>query len=166
MGIAIVAAGMGLLSSLSWGGSSGFVGGRASQLPQPRDEPSRLPVAPLRAGPNYATNFRPAVEIKGVTKLPWIHPTLLNRITAMNKEGIKETVQTYKRSSVVIPAMIGHTIAVHTGREFIPLTIQEGMVGYALKDFVPSKTSNPAAKPKKPTAYRRKVKRGGDMYQR
>merc|ERR1712032_459164 len=129
MGIAIVAAGLALLSSLSWGGSSGFVSGRASQLPQPRDEPGRLPVAPLRAGPNYDTNFRPAVDMnQGVTKLPWIHPTLLNRITAMNKEGIKETVQTYKRSSVVIPAMIGHTIAVHTGREFIPLTIQEGML--------------------------------------
>merc|ERR1719199_1243585 len=80
-------------------------------------------------------------------KGPYVQPSLINRITRMNNEGIKETIQQYGGSSIIIPAMIGHTIALHNGRDFVPVTIKEGMVGYALRDFVPRYTfkSHPKA---------------------
>ena len=69
-------------------------------------------------------------------KPPFIAVQLLNKITRMNREGVKETIQVWNRHSTIIPAMIGHTIALHNGRDFVPVTINEGMVGFKLGDFV------------------------------
>lgn len=159
--IAAVAAGLALMSVLPLDGSAAFVTGRATQLRQPGGEPSRLPAAPLRANPNFWGLYMPIEKKPSVIrKIPYIHATLLNKITRMNKEGTKETVQTWRRSSTIIPAMIGHTVAVHNGREFVPLTIVEGMVGYKLDNFVLSKKPGVHTKQNKRTAYRRKVKGG------
>nr|YP_010291897.1 ribosomal protein S19 [Xyris capensis]YP_010291936.1 ribosomal protein S19 [Xyris capensis]ULQ68494.1 ribosomal protein S19 [Xyris capensis]ULQ68533.1 ribosomal protein S19 [Xyris capensis]ULQ68603.1 ribosomal protein S19 [Xyris capensis] len=56
----------------------------------------------------------------------------------MTKE--KETIVTWSRASTIIPKMIGHTIAIHNGKEHIPIYIKGRMVGYKLGEFVPTRT--------------------------
>eukprot|EP00929_Paragymnodinium_shiwhaense_P062081 TRINITY_DN309_c0_g2_i1.p1 TRINITY_DN309_c0_g2~~TRINITY_DN309_c0_g2_i1.p1 ORF type:complete len:171 (-),score=56.03 TRINITY_DN309_c0_g2_i1:118-630(-) len=113
----------------------------------------RLP-APLQADPNQWGNLRPLEKKRAPRKPPYVVPHLLNKITRMNREGIKETLQLWGGYQIIIPAMIGHTIALHNGREFIPVYINEGMVGYRLKDFVPTHTFKSHPKQAKVTKYR------------
>merc|ERR1719189_1690011 len=133
----------------------GFVSMPPVRFLRRADMNHRLP-APLRADPN-AHLLRPldqGISEKNRVRPPWIHPSLLNRITRMNKEGIKTTFMVWHRDSTIIPSMIGHTIAVHNGRDHIPITISEGMVGYRLKDFVPTHTFKGHPKRAKATRYR------------
>mmetsp|Transcript_110634 Transcript_110634/g.312008 ORF Transcript_110634/g.312008 Transcript_110634/m.312008 type:complete len:209 (-) Transcript_110634:166-792(-) len=113
----------------------------------------RLPES-LRANPNEYGMLRPVEKRRPPRKPPFVAPHLLNKITRMNREGIKETIQLWGGSSTIIPAMIGHTIAVHNGRDFIPISITEGMVGYKLKDFAPTHTFKGHPKQQKVTKYR------------
>eukprot|EP00931_Biecheleriopsis_adriatica_P019422 TRINITY_DN1323_c0_g2_i2.p1 TRINITY_DN1323_c0_g2~~TRINITY_DN1323_c0_g2_i2.p1 ORF type:complete len:179 (+),score=29.11 TRINITY_DN1323_c0_g2_i2:68-604(+) len=114
---------------------------------------SRLP-SPLRADPNQWGILKPLDKRKMPRKPPFIATSLLNKVTRMNKEGTKDTIQVFLRDSTIIPAMIGHTIALHNGRENIPLVINEGMVGFKLKDFVPTHTFKGHPKQAKVTKYR------------
>ena len=87
-------------------------------------------------------------------KPPYIAINLLNKVTRMNKEGKKDTIRVYSRQSTIIPAMIGHTCAVHNGRDFVPVVINEGMVGFKIGDFVPTHTFTSHPKQAKVTKYR------------
>mmetsp|Transcript_41066 Transcript_41066/g.89724 ORF Transcript_41066/g.89724 Transcript_41066/m.89724 type:complete len:185 (+) Transcript_41066:81-635(+) len=94
----------------------------------------------LQADPNTYGNLYSLESKKAPRKPPYIAPFLLKAVTRMNKEGIKETIQIWNRQSVIVPAMIGHTIAVHNGKDYIPLQIIESMVGFRLSGFVPTHT--------------------------
>ena len=64
---------------------------------------------------------------------------LLEKIEVMNRGGDKKVIKTWSRRSTVMPEMVGHTIAVHNGRKFIPVYITENMVGHKLGEFAPTR---------------------------
>mmetsp|Transcript_108825 Transcript_108825/g.289422 ORF Transcript_108825/g.289422 Transcript_108825/m.289422 type:complete len:181 (-) Transcript_108825:140-682(-) len=148
-----------LLGALPWSGhadggaAAAFVSAPQVALFRAADSPARLP-QPLRADPNQWGLLRPLDKKRAPKKLPFISIRLLNKITRMNKEGVKETIQVWNRASTIIPAMIGHTIALHNGRDFVPVQINEGMVGYKLADFVPTHTFKAHPKAAKVTKYK------------
>nr|YP_011007414.1 30S ribosomal protein S19 [Sporochnus bolleanus]WAM64843.1 30S ribosomal protein S19 [Sporochnus bolleanus] len=74
-------------------------------------------------------------------KGPFIAYHLLQKIEKMNEPGKKKTtITTWSRSSMIIPAMIGHTIAVHDGRKHVPIFISDQIIGHKLGEFVPTRT--------------------------
>jgi small subunit ribosomal protein S19 len=77
---------------------------------------------------------------RSVKKGPYIEVALLRKIEEMNKRGEKRVVKTWSRRSTIVPELLGHTIAVHNGKQFIPVYVQENMVGHKLGEFSPSRT--------------------------
>ncbi|GAP61907.1 small subunit ribosomal protein S19 [Ardenticatena maritima] len=64
----------------------------------------------------------------------------MRKIEEMNKTGQKRVIKTWSRRSTIFPQMVGHTIAVHNGRQHVPIYITEQMVGHKLGEFVPTRT--------------------------
>jgi small subunit ribosomal protein S19 len=77
---------------------------------------------------------------RSVKKGPFVQERLRKRIDAMNQTLEKRMVRTWSRSSIVLPEFVGHTIAVHNGRKFLPVYITENMVGHKLGEFAPTRT--------------------------
>ena len=76
---------------------------------------------------------------RSLKKGPFVDKSLMNKIKKLNEANKKEVVKTWSRRSTIFPNFIGHTIAVHNGREFIPVYITEEMVGHKLGEFVPTR---------------------------
>src|SRR5207344_1735028 len=76
---------------------------------------------------------------RSLKKGPFIDLHLLEKIEGMNRANEKKVIKTWSRRSTVIPEMVGHTIAVHNGRKFIPVYITENMVGHKLGEFAPTR---------------------------
>ena len=76
---------------------------------------------------------------RSVKKGPYVEERLLKRIIAMNESGDIRPVKTWSRSSTIFPEMVGHTIAVHNGRQHVPVYITEDMVGHKLGEFSPTR---------------------------
>ena len=72
---------------------------------------------------------------RSVKKGPYVFPRLLAKVQKLNKEGKKEVIKTWSRRSTIFPDFIGHTFAVHNGKEFIPVYVTEDMVGHKLDEF-------------------------------
>ncbi|MCI7554965.1 MAG: 30S ribosomal protein S19 [Clostridium sp.] len=72
---------------------------------------------------------------RSLKKGPYVAKSLMKKIQKLNAENKKEVVKTWSRRSTIFPDFIGHTIAVHNGREFIPVYITEEMVGHKLGEF-------------------------------
>jgi len=68
-----------------------------------------------------------------------VEARLLERIEAMNASGEKRPLRTWSRTSTVFPEMVGHTIAVHNGRNHMPVFVTEAMVGHKLGEFAPTR---------------------------
>jgi len=77
---------------------------------------------------------------RSLKKGPCVEPHLLEKIDKMNASGTKKPIKTWSRRSMVIPDMVGLTIAVHNGRQHIPVLITENMVGHKLGEFSPTRT--------------------------
>nr|YP_001382202.1 ribosomal protein S19 [Pleurastrum terricola]A6YGC5.1 RecName: Full=Small ribosomal subunit protein uS19c; AltName: Full=30S ribosomal protein S19, chloroplastic [Pleurastrum terricola]ABO69338.1 ribosomal protein S19 [Pleurastrum terricola] len=77
---------------------------------------------------------------RSLTKGPFIADHLLKKIQKLNAQGKKKVIVTWSRASTIVPLMIGHTIAVHNGREHIPVFITDQMVGHKLGEFSPTRT--------------------------
>nr|ANP26146.1 ribosomal protein S19 [Tacca chantrieri] len=73
-------------------------------------------------------------------KNPFVATHLLGKIEKLNMKEEKEIIITWSRTSTIIPAMIGHTIAIHNGKEHLPIYITDQMVGHKLGEFVPTLT--------------------------
>lgn len=73
-------------------------------------------------------------------KGPYIDPKLLSKILKQKNTGDKNPIKTWARASQISPDFVGHTLAVHNGRTFINVFIQEGMVGHRLGEFSPTRT--------------------------
>jgi len=73
-------------------------------------------------------------------KGPFIDEPLLKAITGMNARNEKKIYKTWSRRSTITPEMVGHTIAVHNGKKFIPVYVTENMVGHKLGEFSPTRT--------------------------
>jgi small subunit ribosomal protein S19 len=77
--------------------------------------------------------------VRSVKKGAFIDKSLLKNIEAMNKRFEKKVLKTWSRRSTIIPEMVGHTLAVHNGKKFIPVYITENMVGHKLGEFSPTR---------------------------
>jgi small subunit ribosomal protein S19 len=73
-------------------------------------------------------------------KGPYIDAKLLARIEAMNRANERRVLRTWARASTIFPGMVGHTVAVHNGRQHVPVYVSEPMVGHKLGEFAPTRT--------------------------
>jgi len=69
---------------------------------------------------------------RSLKKGPYVHYKLLKKVEELNRSGQKKVIKTWSRASMIIPEFVGHTFAVHNGRQFIPVYITENMVGHRL----------------------------------
>ncbi len=76
---------------------------------------------------------------RSLKKGPFVDVPLLEKIEVMNRGGEKKVIKTWSRRSTVVPEMVGHTLAVHNGKKFIPVYITENMVGHKLGEFAPTR---------------------------
>ena len=72
---------------------------------------------------------------RSLKKGPYVFDRLLKKVQEMNKSGKKEVIKTWSRRSTIFPDFIGHTFAVHNGKEHIPVYVTEDMVGHKLGEF-------------------------------
>ena len=72
---------------------------------------------------------------RSLKKGPYVFPRLLEKVQKLNETGKKEVIKTWSRRSTIFPEFIGHTFAVHNGKEFIPVYVTEDMVGHKLGEF-------------------------------
>ena len=77
---------------------------------------------------------------RSLKKGPYIDQKLFVRIEDLNKTGQKKVIKTWSRRSMIPPEFVGHTVAVHNGRKFLPVFITENMVGHKLGEFSPTRT--------------------------
>jgi small subunit ribosomal protein S19 len=76
---------------------------------------------------------------RSLKKGPFVDTPLLEKIEGMNQANEKKVVKTWSRRSTVVPEMVGHTLAVHNGKKFIPVYVTENMVGQKLGEFSPTR---------------------------
>ena len=77
---------------------------------------------------------------RSLKKGPFIDKHLLNKVKKVNESGKKEVIKTWSRRSTIYPEFIGHTFAVHNGKEFTPVYVTEDMVGHKLGEFALPRT--------------------------
>jgi small subunit ribosomal protein S19 len=77
---------------------------------------------------------------RSLKKGPFVDTPLLEKVEGMNKSGDKKVIKTWSRRSTVVPEMVGHTLAVHNGKKFIPVYVTENMVGQKLGEFSPTRS--------------------------
>jgi len=77
---------------------------------------------------------------RSLKKGPFVDEKLLKKISNINETGKKKVLKTWSRRSMITPELVGHTIAVHNGNKFIPVFINENMVGHKLGEFSPTRT--------------------------
>ncbi len=77
---------------------------------------------------------------RSIKKGPYVYHKLLTKIEKAQSNTKKSVIKTWSRSSMVIPDMVGLTIAVHNGKTFVPVYVTENMVGHKLGEFSPTRT--------------------------
>jgi len=77
---------------------------------------------------------------RSIKKGPHIEAHLLRKVEEMNSKGEKRVIKTWSRRSTIVPEFLGHTVAVHNGRQFIPVYVQENMVGHKFGEFAATRT--------------------------
>lgn len=83
---------------------------------------------------------------RSLKKGPFVADHLLKKVEVLNSRGDKQVIKTWSRASTIVPQMIGHTIAVHNGRQHVPVYVTEQMVGHKLGEFAPTRTFRGHAK--------------------
>ena len=76
---------------------------------------------------------------RSLKKGPFIDDHLMKKVDAMNSAGERKVIKTWSRRSTITPEMVGHTLAVHNGKKFVPVYITENMVGHKLGEFSPTR---------------------------
>ncbi|HMF74491.1 MAG TPA: 30S ribosomal protein S19 [Bryobacteraceae bacterium] len=77
---------------------------------------------------------------RSLKKGPFTDDHLLKKVEVLNTKSQKSVVKTWSRRSTIVPNFIGHTLAVHNGKKFIPVYVTENMVGHKLGEFSPTRT--------------------------
>nr|YP_009766044.1 ribosomal protein S19 [Amherstia nobilis]QIS96404.1 ribosomal protein S19 [Amherstia nobilis]QVX31036.1 ribosomal protein S19 [Amherstia nobilis] len=83
---------------------------------------------------------------RSLKKNPFVANHFLRKINQLNTKSEKEIIETWSRASTIIPTMIGHTIAIHNGKEHLPIYITDRMVGHKLGEFAPTRNFRGHAK--------------------
>jgi small subunit ribosomal protein S19 len=76
---------------------------------------------------------------RSLKKGPFVDDSLMKKVERLNKNGEKRVIKTWSRRSMVVPDFIGHTFAVHNGKQHISVYITENMVGHRLGEFAPTR---------------------------
>ncbi len=76
---------------------------------------------------------------RSIKKGPYLDVKLVAKIEEMNKTSAKKVIKTWARSCTISPEFVGHTVAVHNGKTFIPVYVTENMVGHKLGEFAPTR---------------------------
>ena len=76
---------------------------------------------------------------RSLKKGPFTDTYLITKVEALNTKNQKSVVKTWSRRSTIVPEFIGHTLAVHNGKKFIPVYVTENMVGHKLGEFSPTR---------------------------
>jgi small subunit ribosomal protein S19 len=76
---------------------------------------------------------------RSLKKGPFVDKSVMVKLAAMNEANEKKVIKTWSRRSTIIPEMVGHTVAVHNGKKFIPVYVTENMVGHKLGEFSPTR---------------------------
>jgi small subunit ribosomal protein S19 len=77
---------------------------------------------------------------RSLKKGPYVDEKLLKRVMDLNRTNAKRVIRTWSRRSMITPDFVGHTLAVHNGKKFLPVFITENMVGHKLGEFSPTRT--------------------------
>jgi len=77
---------------------------------------------------------------RSLKKGPFVDAHLREKVEGLNTRNEKKVVKTWSRRSTIVPEMIGHTIAVHNGKKFIPVYVTEQMIGHKLGEFAPTRS--------------------------
>lgn len=77
--------------------------------------------------------------VRSSKKGPYVDPRLMAKVVEMDASGKKGVIKTWSRACAIHPAFVGHTFAVHNGKEFIPVFVSENMVGHKLGEFSPTR---------------------------
>jgi small subunit ribosomal protein S19 len=77
---------------------------------------------------------------RSIRKGPFVEAKLLRKVEQMNRLGEKRPIKTWSRRSMIVPEFVGHNIAIHNGRQHVPIFIAENMVGHKLGEFAPTRT--------------------------
>ncbi|MGB1217296.1 MAG: 30S ribosomal protein S19 [Saprospiraceae bacterium] len=77
---------------------------------------------------------------RSLKKGPYVFHKLLRKLDKAKASTKKTVIKTWSRASMIIPDMVGETIAVHNGRTFVPVYVTENMVGHKLGEFAPTRT--------------------------
>ncbi|MCL2548107.1 MAG: 30S ribosomal protein S19 [Symbiobacteriaceae bacterium] len=91
---------------------------------------------------------------RSIKKGPYIADHLLKKVREMNTKREKRAIKTWSRASTIFPEMVGHTIAVHNGKQHIPVYISEDMIGHKLGEFAPTRNFRGHAGSEKTTGRR------------
>lgn len=83
---------------------------------------------------------------RSLKKGPFVADHLLRKIESLNARNEKQVIKTWSRASTIVPQMIGHTIAVHNGKQHVPVYVTDQMVGHKLGEFAPTRTFRGHAK--------------------
>ena len=76
---------------------------------------------------------------RSLKKGPFVYYKLQRKVDALNESGKKKVIKTWSRASLITPDFVGHTFAVHNGRQFIPVYVTENRVGHKLGEFSPTR---------------------------
>ena len=77
---------------------------------------------------------------RSIKKGPYVEKSLLEKVEKMNASGRKQPIKTWSRRSMILPDFVGHTFAIHNGKQHVPIYITENMVGHRLGEFAPTRT--------------------------
>ncbi|NLL82720.1 MAG: 30S ribosomal protein S19 [Lentisphaerae bacterium] len=77
---------------------------------------------------------------RSIKKGPYVEDHLVKKVDKMNESGRKAPIKTWSRRSMIIPEFVGHTFAIHNGKQHIPIFITENMVGHRLGEFAPTRS--------------------------
>jgi len=77
---------------------------------------------------------------RSIKKGPYVEDCLYKKVEALNKTGRKMPIKTWSRRSMIVPEFVGHTFAIHNGKQHLPIFITENMVGHRLGEFAPTRT--------------------------
>jgi small subunit ribosomal protein S19 len=76
---------------------------------------------------------------RSLKKGPYVEAKLLKKIQTLNEANERKVIKTWSRRSMIAPDMVGHTLAIHNGKAFVPVFINENMVGHKLGEFAPTR---------------------------
>jgi len=76
---------------------------------------------------------------RSIKKGPYVDEKLLKKVERMNRSGDKRPIRTWSRRSMIVPDFVGHTIAIHNGKQHISIFVTENMVGHRLGEFAPTR---------------------------